>query len=119
MFFFVSDFPLRLCGERFDKVGLLYRAEMNRQKLQLLCAAGLACLPSATPAHLLDGSPDPLPRWIPIAGLIIAGVMGSAVGLVISKHRHSMEQKKEQRLQRAAGAGGLPATGSPPPESAP
>lgn len=90
-----------------------------RQSLQLLSAVGLACLPFAAAAHLLDGSPDPLPRWVPIAGLIIAGVMGGAVGFAISKHRQSMEQKKKQRLQRATEAGGSPVTNSPPPESAP
>jgi hypothetical protein len=92
---------------------------MNRRTLQLLCAAGLAGLPFAAAAHLLDGSPDPLPRWVPIAGLIIAGVMGGAVGFAISRHRQSMEQQKKQRLQRATEAGGSPAPGSPPPESAP
>jgi hypothetical protein len=92
---------------------------MNRRTLQLLCAAGLACLPFAAAAHLLDGSPDPLPRWVPIAGLIIAGVMGGAVGFAISKHRQSMEQQKIQRLRRAAEAAGSPAPGSPPPKSAP
>jgi hypothetical protein len=92
---------------------------MIRKTLKLLCAGGLAGLPLAAGAHLLDGSPDPLPRWIPIAGLIIAGVMGGAVGFAISKHRQSMEQQKKQRLRRAAEAGGSPAPGSPPPESAP
>ena len=87
---------------------------MNRRTLQLLCTAGLACLPLSAAAHLLDGSPDPLPRWVPIAGLIIAGVMGGAVGFAISKHRQSMEQRKKQGLQRAAEAGR-----SPPPQSAP
>ena len=81
-------------------------------------------MPFAAASHLLDGSPDPLPRWVPIAGLIIAGVMGGTVGFAINKHRQSMEQKKKQRLQRAAEAGGSPTTGSPatvspPPESAP
>lgn len=76
-------------------------------------------MPLAAAAHLLDGSPDPLPRWVPIAGLIIAGVMGGTVGLAISKHRQSMEQKKKERLQRAAEAGAAPATDSPPPGSAP
>ena len=80
-------------------------------------------MPFAAAAHLLDGSPDPLPRWVPIAGLIIAGVMGGTVGFAINKHRQSMEQKK-QRLQHAAEAGVSPTTGSPtiaspPPESAP
>ena len=89
---------------------------MNRRTLQLLCTAGLAGLPFATAAHLLDGSPDPLPRWVPIAGLIIAGVMGGIVGFAISKHRQSMEEKKKQRLQRT---GSSTATNSPPPESAP
>ena len=92
---------------------------MNRQRLQLLCTTGLACLPIAAAAHLLDGSPDPLPRWVPIAGLIIAGVMGGAVGFAISKHRQSMEKEKKQRLQRASEAGASQATGSPPPESVP
>ena len=87
---------------------------LNRQMLQLLCAAGLAGLPFTAAAHLLDGSPDPLPRWVPIAGLIIAGVMGGAVGFAISKHRQSMEKAKKERLQRATAAGG-----SRPPESAP
>lgn len=93
--------------------------ELNRLTLQFICAAGLACLPFAAAAHLLDGSPDPLPRWVPIAGLIIAGVMGGAVGFAISKHRQSMEQQKKQRLRRAAEAGGSPSTESPPPESSP
>ena len=80
-------------------------------------------MPFAAASHLLDGSPDPLPRWVPIAGLIIAGVMGGTVGFAINKHRQSMEQKK-QRLQHAAEAGvspttGSPTTASPPPESAP
>jgi hypothetical protein len=92
---------------------------MNRQTLQLLFASGLACLPFAAAAHLLDGSPDPLPRWVPIAGLIIAGVMGGAVGFAISKHRQSMEQQKKQRLRRAAESAGSPSTESPPPESSP
>ena len=92
---------------------------MNRRTLQLHCAAGLAGLPFAAAGHLLDGSPDPLPRWVPVAGLIIAGVMGGAVCFAISKHRQSMEQQKKQRLQRAAEAGGSPETGSPSPESAP
>ena len=92
---------------------------MNRRTLEFVCAAGLACLSFATAAHLLDGSPDPLPRWVPIAALIIAGVMGGIVGFAISKHRQSMEQLKKQRMQRAAEAGGSPATGSRPPESAP
>ena len=87
--------------------------------LQLLFATGLACMPIATAAHLLDGSPDPLPHWVPIAGLIIAGVMGGTVGFAINKHRQSMEQKKKQRQQRAAEADASPATGSLPPESAP
>ena len=73
-------------------------------------------MPFAAAAHLLDGSPDPLPRWVAIAGLVIAGVMGGAVGFAISKHRQSMEKQKKLRLQRA---GGSPATDSPPPESAP
>ncbi len=90
-----------------------------RRTLQFLCYAGLACLPLAAAGHLLDGSPDPLPRWVPIAGLIIAGVMGGAVGFAISKHRQSMEKEKKQRLQRASEAGASPATGSPPPESVP
>jgi hypothetical protein len=76
-------------------------------------------MPFAAAAHLLDGSPDPLPCWVPIAGLIIAGVMGGGVGFAISKHRQSMEQQKKQRLKRAAEARGSPATDSPPPESAP
>ena len=92
---------------------------MNRRTLRLLCAAGLACMPFAATAHLLDGSPDPLPRWVPIAGLIIAGVMGGAVGFAISKHRQSMELKKKQRLQRAAESGRSAEAGSSPPESAP
>ncbi len=92
---------------------------MNRRTLQILCAAGLAGLPLAAAAHLLDGSPDPLPRWVPIAGLIIAGVMGGIVGFAINKHRQSMEQQKKQRLQRAAEADSSPTTGSPPPESLP
>ena len=72
--------------------------------LKLAYTAGLACLPLDALAHLLDGSPDPLPRWVPIAGLIIVGIMGGTVGFVISKHRTSMEQKKKQRLQQAAEA---------------
>ncbi len=76
-------------------------------------------MPFAAAAHLLDGSPDPLPRWVPIAGLIIAGVMGGAVGFAISKHRQSMEQKKKQRLQRAADASSSPVTNTPPREPAP
>ena len=90
-----------------------------RRTLQFLCYAVLAGLPLAAAAHLLDGSPDPLPRWVPIAGLIIAGVMGGAVGFAISKHRQSMEKEKKQRLQRATEAGASQATGSPPPESVP
>jgi hypothetical protein len=92
---------------------------LNRQTLDLVFAAGLAGVPLAAGAHLLDGSPDPLPRWVPIAGLIIAGVMGGIVGFAINKHRQSMEQQKKQRLQRAAETAGSPAPGSPPPESAP
>jgi hypothetical protein len=76
-------------------------------------------MPFAAAAHLLDGSPDPLPRWVPVAGLIIAGVMGGTVGFAISKHRQSMEQKKKQRLQRAAESDGSAEAGSRPPESAP
>lgn len=72
-------------------------------------------MPLAAAGHLLDGSPDPLPRWVPIAGLIIAGVMGGVVGFAISKHRQSMEQKKTQRLQRAAQAGASSPTSPPPP----
>src|SRR5260221_8032274 len=81
---------LCLCGEQFIETALL--RGMNRRTLQLLCTAGLAGLPFATAAHLLDGSPDPLPRWVPIPGLIIAGVLGGIVGFAISKHRQSMEQ---------------------------
>ncbi len=92
---------------------------MNRQSLQLLCASALAGAPLAAAAHLLDGSPDPLPRWVPIAGLIIAGVMGGIVGFAISKHRQSMEQQKKQRLQRAAEAGDAQERNAPPSESAP
>ncbi|HEX7952152.1 MAG TPA: hypothetical protein VF523_03665 [Burkholderiales bacterium] len=69
-------------------------------------------------AHLLDGSPDPLPRWVAIAGMVIIGVMGGAVGFAISKHRQSMEKQKKERMQRAAAAAKPPVT-SPPPESAP
>ena len=76
-------------------------------------------MPLAAAAHLLDGSPDPMPAWVPIAGLIIAGVMGGTIGFVINKHRQSMELKKKERLQRAAAAGGSPVKGSPPPESVP
>ena len=76
----------------------------GRQTLQLLCAAP-AYVPFAAAAHLLDGSPDPLPRWVPIAGLIIAGVMGGTVGFAVNKHRQSMEQKKKQRLERGTEAG--------------
>jgi hypothetical protein len=85
--------------------------------LQLVCTAALACLPLGALAHLLDGSPDPLPRWVPIAGLIIVGIMGGTVGFAISKHRASMEQKKKQRLQRAAEAGAVSANDSPPAET--
>jgi hypothetical protein len=92
---------------------------LDRRTLELVFAAGLAGVPLAATAHLLDGSPDPLPRWVAIAGLVIAGVMGGAVGFAISKHRQSMEKQKKLRLQRAAVAGGSPATNSPPPESAP
>ena len=91
---------------------------MNRRTLIRICTTGLACLPYAAAAHMLDGSPDPLPHWVPIAGLIIAGVMGGAVGFAISKHRQSMEAQKKQRQQRAAEAGSSPTTGSPPRESA-
>ena len=83
---------------------------MNERTLQLVCFLGLVCAPLAAGAHLLDGSPDPLPRWVPIAGLIIAAVMGGAVGFVINRHRQSMEQQKKQRLQRAAKSAS-PATG--------
>lgn len=85
--------------------------------LKLAYTAGLACLPMDVLAHLLDGSPDPLPRWVPIAGLIIVGIMGGTVGFAISKHRASMEQKKKQRLQQAAGADASPAKDSPPAET--
>jgi hypothetical protein len=97
--------------------------------LQLFWGLALTCLPLAAAAHLFNGSPDPLPSWVPIAGLIIAGVMGGTVGFAITKHRQSMERQKQQRLQRAAAAGasavmdssGTDSTGvtSPPPESAP
>ena len=87
---------------------------LSRRAPELAFAAGLASLPLSAMAHLLDGSPDPLPRWVPIAGLIIAGVMGGAVGFAISKHRQSMEQQKKQRLQRAAGATGSQAVDAPP-----
>jgi len=73
-------------------------------------------MPIAAAAHLLDGSPEPLPHWVPIAGLIIAGGMGGVLGFAIIKHRQSMEQKKKQ--QHAAEADASPATGSLPPESA-
>ena len=76
-------------------------------------------MPPAAAAHLLDGSPDPMSTWVPIAGLIIAGVMGGTIGFVINKHRQSMEQQKKQRMQRAAEAQTAPKTGSPPPESVP
>jgi hypothetical protein len=92
---------------------------MTRRTLQLLCVTGLTCMPLAAAAHLLDGSPDPMPTWVPIAGLIIAGVMGGTIGFVINRHRQSMELKKKERLQRAAEAGGSPAKASPPPESVP
>jgi ABC-type iron transport system FetAB permease component len=91
---------------------------MNRRTVQFIYAAGPACMPLAAAAHLLDGSPDPMPTWIPIAGLIIAGVMGGTIGFVINRHRQSMELKKKERQQRAA-AGGSPAAESPPPESVP
>ena len=83
--------------------------------MKLVCTAALACVPLDALAHLLDGSPDPLPRWVPIAGLIIVGIMGGTVGFVISKHRASMEQKKKQRLERAE-ASAAHANGSPPAE---
>ena len=70
-------------------------------------------MPLAAAAHLLDGSPDPLPRWVPIAGLIIAGVMGGTVGFAVNKHRQSMEQKKKQRLERSAEAGGTSSASTP------
>lgn len=77
-------------------------------------------MPLASAAHLLDGSPDPLPRWVPIAGLIIAGVMGGIVGFAINKHRQSMERLKKQRQERAAQAGADQRVTNPaPPESAP
>ena len=85
----------------------------GKQTLRFLCAVALACMPLVAAAHLLDGSPDPLPRWVPIAGLIIAGVMGGTVGFAVNKHRQSMEQKKKQRLARAAEAGGTSSAGSP------
>src|SRR5260221_669753 len=100
-------------------MSLIRFVALNRRTLQLLCAAGLACLPFAAVAHLLEGSPAPLPRWVPIAGLIIAGAMGGIVGFAISKHRRSMEQKKKQRLQRAAESDRSAEAGSRPPESAP
>jgi hypothetical protein len=92
---------------------------MNRRTHQFIYAAGLASMPLAAAAHLLDGSPDPMPTWVPIAGLIIAGIMGGTIGFVINKHRQSIELKKKERQQRAAEAGGSPAQGSPPPESIP
>ena len=76
-------------------------------------------MPLAAAAHLLDGSPDPMPTWVPIAGLIIAAIMGGTIGFVINKHRQSMELKKKERQQRAAGNGGSATAGSPPPESVP
>lgn len=77
-------------------------------------------MPLASAAHLLDGSPDPLPRWVPIAGLIIAGVMGGIVGFAINKHRQSMERLKKQRQERAAQASADQRVTNPgPPESAP
>jgi hypothetical protein len=89
----------------------------SRETRQRLCAAGLACLPFTATAHLLDGSPDPLPRWVPVAGLIIAGIMGGTVGFAINKHRQSMEQQKKQRLQRAAETGSTQEKNTPPSES--
>ena len=74
---------------------------MQRMTLQFVATFGLSCMPLAAAAHLLDGSPDPLPRWVPIAGLIIAGVMGGTVGFIISRHRQSIEHRKQHRLQRA------------------
>lgn len=71
---------------------------------RLLGAAGIGCLPLAAAAHLLNGSPDPLPRWVPIAGLAIFGAMGGLVGFAVNKHRQSMERLKKQRQQRAAEA---------------
>ncbi len=75
-------------------------------------------MPFAAAAHLLDGSPDPLPGWVAVAGLVIVGVMGGAVGFAINKHRQSMELQKKQRQQRAAEAANPP-TGASSPESAP
>src|SRR3954468_17654198 len=85
--------------------------------MKLVYTAGLACFPVQVLAHLLDGSPNPLPRWVPIAGLIIVGIMGGTVGFAISIHRASMEQKKKQRLQQAAEADASPAKDSPPAET--
>lgn len=90
----------------------------SRRTFPLLCAVWLGGLPLAAAAHLLDGSPDPLPGWVAVAGLAIVGVMGGAVGFAINKHRQSMELQKKQRQQRAAGAANPPATASSP-ESAP
>lgn len=87
---------------------------LHRQAPQILCVAGLAGLPLVAGAHLLDGSPDPLPRWVPIAGLIIAGVMGGIVGFAINKHRQSMEQKKKERMQRNIDAARPAASDMPP-----
>jgi hypothetical protein len=92
------------------------RHRMNRRTLRLLGIAWLASTPCAAAAHLLDGSPNPLPRWVSVAGLIIVGVMGGMVGFAISKHRQSMDRQKKERLQRAAQAAASPAGNDHPPE---
>jgi len=46
-------------------------------------------------------------------GLIIAGIMGGTVGFAVNKHRQSMEQKKKQRLERSAEAGGTSSASTP------
>ena len=66
--------------------------------------AALTCAPLVAGAHLLNGSPDPLPGWVPIAGLIIVGAMGGLVGFAVNRHRQSMERLKQQRQERAAEA---------------
>ena len=66
--------------------------------------AALSGAPLVAGAHLLNGSPDPLPAWVPIAGLIIVGAMGGLVGFAVNRHRQSMEQLKKQRQERAAEA---------------
>ena len=92
--------------------GMLSLLFINR--LTLVLTASAAFVPLRASAHLLDGSPDPLPRWVPIVALIIVGIMGGTVGFAISKHRASMEKQKKQKLQCAAEAVASPAKEQPP-----